>query len=286
VTRAIVVTGCDVTHHPLAAELLASLRAACGRSVTIGFVRVGDDPLPEAISGAVDQVAHVPDADFHREQRQGFRLAYLGVKPRLPELFPGYDVYVWMDGDTWIQNAAGLSQILHAANLADIAMHPELDPNYYAARYPHDYMREVYTRIYGEDEARRCVDRPMLNSGVFAARAASPVWPLWREALGDMRERAKSRADVWFSDQIPLHRLIVSGQVSVSPLRAVNNWLVGLCAPAVNLERKRLLAPTPPFEEINILHLIGRSKVMRFQLGAGGREITFRYPDIKALFAG
>ena len=283
-TRTIVVTGCDEAHHPLAAELLTSLRNVCGRSVTIGFVQVGDATPPEAITAAADHVAQVRDADFRSETRQGLPLAYLGVKARLPELFPGYETYVWLDGDTWLQNAAGLGQISHAANLADIAMHPELDPNYYGTHYPHEHMRVVYTRIYGADEAQRCLDRPMLNSGVFAARAESPVWALWRAALADVRERAKTRPDIWFSDQIPLHRLVVFGQVTVSPLRAVNNWLVGLCPPAVNLERKRLLAPSPPYEEINILHLIGRSKVTRFQLGDSGRELTFRYTDIRALF--
>ena len=89
-----------------------------------------------------------------------------------------------------------------------------------------------------------------------------------------------------FSDQIPLHRLILTGQLSVSPLRAVNNWLVALCLPAVNFQRRRLLAPSPPFEEINIIHLVGATKTARYALGDGGRTIGFRYREIKALFDG
>jgi hypothetical protein len=81
--------------------------------------------------------------------------------------------------------------------------------------------------------------------------------------------------------------MIVSNQLSVHPLRAVNNWLVFLSAPMVNLERKRLLAPSFPHEEINILHLVATSKDARYRLGdSSGREFTFRYRDIKALFGG
>jgi hypothetical protein len=282
-TRAIIVTGCDLAHQDLATDLLASLRDACGRSVTIGFVQVGDDPLPQALADTADLVAHLPDDTFHRDQRLGFRLAYLMVKPRLPELFPDFDLYIWLDGDTWVQNAAGLDQLAQAARLADIALHPELDPNYFATPFPHDYFRRVYVSIYGQEDAREFMDHPMINSGVFAARATSPVWGLWREALADMRRRGENHPELWHSDQIPLHRLVVSNQVSVSPLRAVNNWLVGFCPPAVDLERKCLAAPSPPHEPINILHLVGASKTARFQLGQGGREITFRYPEIKAL---
>jgi hypothetical protein len=45
------------------------------------------------------------------------------------------------------------------------------------------------------------------------------------------------------------------------------------------------VAPTYPYEEINILHLTGATKDMTFPLSADGREISLRYRSIKALFA-
>lgn len=283
---AIVVTGCDAAHYDLATDLLTSLRDACGGEVTIGFIHVGDDPVPQAIETAADHIVHVADDRFLGDGRRGFRIAYLAIKPRIPEFFPGYDVYIWLDGDTWVQNPVGLDQLVHCAGLADICMHPELDPNYYAQIYPRQYMYDVYASIYGPQEAARCAGRHMLNSGVFAARADSSVWALWRKALADVRDSLGERQDAYFSDQIPLHRLIVDGRVSVHPLRAINNWLLYLGAPMLNLERRRLLAPSFPHEEINIIHLVSISKDARYRVGDSGREITFRYRDIKALFGG
>ncbi len=285
IPRTLVVTGCDANHYDLAADLVESLRNACGARVEIGFINVGEGPAPETIRGGVDLVAEAPDPAFQAGALKGFRLAYLGVKARLPDLFPGYDVYVWLDADTWVQNPVGLEQIVQSAALADVCMHPEQDPNYYAAMYPHGYIHEVYRRLYGAGEADRYATRVMLNSGVLGARSSSPIWALWRAELEEIVARSRDDPEVYYSDQIPLHRLVMSGRLSVTPLRAVNNWLAGLCRPSINFSRRRLHAPTPPFEEINIIHLIGPSKDDRYGLGATGRKTTLRYRDIKALFA-
>jgi hypothetical protein len=283
-TKWIVVTGCDAAHYELASDLLASLRKARGASITIGFVHIGDDSLPEAITSAVDHIAHVADEAFGPKPGHGHRLAQMIIKPRLPAFFPGFDVYIWLDGDTWVQNAVCLDQLVHCAGLADVAMHPEKDPNYRGRDGAREYLLSTYTSIYGAEDAQQYCQYPSLNTGVVAAAAASPVWRLWTEALVDVGERARGRDDLHFSDQIPLHRLAVSGKLSVCPLRAVNNWLVMFSPPAVNLERKRLMAPSFPFEEINIVHLVGTSKQARYKLGSDGSEITFRYRDIQALF--
>ncbi len=127
-TRVIVVTGCDANHFELATDLLTSLRDQRGRDITIGFIHVGNEPLPAEIAAMADHVVHVADDEFPVEQKKGFRLAYLGVKPRMPEFFPNYDVYVWLDGDTWVQNGVGIDQLLQAARYADICVAPEARP--------------------------------------------------------------------------------------------------------------------------------------------------------------
>ena len=64
----------------------------------------------------------------------------------------------------------------------------------------------------------------------------------------------------------------------------MNNWLALFATPAINLQRRRLLAPSYPFEEINIIHLAGESKNMQFTM-PDGSAISLRYREIKALFA-
>lgn len=281
----IVVTGCDAAHYGLAAELLASIHDAGREGFDIGFIHVGDDAVPAEIAGRVDRLAHTGADGFLDRHTEGFRLAYLGVKARLPEFFPGYDTYVWLDGDTWVQNRAGIDQIVHCAQLADLCAHPELDPNYHRVNIPSDRLMQLYAGLFGAEAAARDVRRPLFNSGVFAARAGSPLWRLWTQILAQTRAKVEATPDLYHSDQTPMHHLIASGQLQVYPLRAVNNWLAHAALPAVNLARKRLTAPTFPHEEINILHLTWVTKSERYRMGDTGREISFRYGDIKALFA-
>lgn len=281
-TKVIIVTGCDSAHYELAIDLINSLTDAGRVGLTVGFVHVGDDAVPSAIESAVDCMVHVADDVFIANQLSGSRLAYLMIKARLPEFFPGYDIYVWLDGDTWVQNRIGLYQIIQCAHFADMCAHPELDPNYFRERIPSALLLRFYGALYGDEEAEKHVGMPMFNCGVLAARGSSPMWALWREALLSVR-RTMAEPGMRFSDQVPMHRLITTGQLSVHPLKGINNWLTHAALPSVNLEYKRLMTSFYPNEEINIIHLTWVSKETKYLL-PDGRETTLRYRDIKALF--
>jgi hypothetical protein len=279
--RVIVVTGCDHHHVDLAVDLLDSVAEAGLADMHVGFVHIGDDAVPDVISKRVHLVATVPTGGLSVRPAEGFLVARLGIKATLPQLFPGYDIYIWLDADVWVQRAQGLSDIATAAVLADIAVHPQLDPNYIGCLYPDDYTVDTYRRIYGRAATERLARRPMVNCGVFGACAASPLWALWRRELSDVAADMTDRPDRFFSDQIPLHRLIHTERLSVMPLRAVNNWLVLHGLPGFDPSTGLLTAPSPPHEPINLVHLVGSSKTRQAELG--GRMIGLRYRDISRL---
>jgi len=273
--RTIVITGCDANHDVLASELLASLRQAAVRDVTIGFLRIGEAPAPDALTSLADIVVQVPLGDLAIRADEGFQVACLAVKARLPDLFPGYDIYIWLDGDTWVQNGVGLTQIAMGASHADVCIHPQLDPNYFACQYPDNYTLLVYERLFGPHERERLARFPMINGGVFGATATSPLWQAWKTSLDEIRARLMPQTSRFFSDQIPLHRLIYSGQLTLYPLRAVNNWLVLHGLPRLDKATGRLTAPSFPFEEINIVHLVGDSKWSQYTID--GTVTSLRY---------
>ena len=281
----IIVTGCDAAHYDLVTDLLTSLDDVGRAGLTIGFVHVGDDAVPDAIQSRVDRMVHLSLADSDPNLRHGFPLSHLMVKARIPEFFPGHDTYIWLDGDTWVQNRAGLDQLVHCAQLADCCAHPELDPNYFRLQAPSKWLMTLYQLYYGSADAISHVTQPMFNSGVFGARASSPLWAGWKETLAEARPKVLAAGDAVYSDQVPMHRLVATGRLDIHPLRAVNNWLVHAAQPAVDFVRKRLVAPTYPHEEINIVHMTVGTKFATFKLAGGEREISYRYGAIKALFA-
>jgi hypothetical protein len=279
--RVIVVTGCDRHHVDLAVDLLDSIAEAGLADMHIGFVHIGDEPVPDVVAKRVRQVATVPIGGLSVHQGEGFLVARLGIKARLPQLFPGYDIYIWLDADVWVQRVQGLYDIAAAAVLADIAVHPQLDPNYIGCLYPDDYTVDIYRRLYGRAATERLARRPMVNGGVFGACAASPLWALWRRELSDVAADMTKRPDRFFSDQIPLHRLIHTERLSVIPLRAVNNWLTLHSLPRFDPSTGLLTAPSPPHEPINLVHLVGGLKTRQIELG--GRMTGLRYRDIGRL---
>lgn len=277
--KVIVVTGCDANHYGLAQGLIASLSEIADRTFDIGFVQVDSTPAPAEITDSVQRLHVLVPDNLEIWGGKGFLLAALAVKARLPEFFPGYDVYVWLDGDTWIQQAAGLDEIISQAAMADVCINPQIDRAYFKCNYPDDYTAKVYVALFGRATAERMVRRVMFNSGVFAAQASSPLWEAWRDLLYDVRDRIAADDDRFFSDQIPLHYLIHMGRLRAHPMRAVNNWLVLHGPPIVEPRTGRLLTPYAPHEVINIVHLIGSSK--RLTCRVGGRTFPLTYAGFR-----
>ena len=276
--RTIVATACDAAHFALAEDLLRSLHRLKERAFKIGFIQVGENAAPAALVNMADEARVASNWGAQLKENEGFAVAYLAIKPRLPEFFPGYDTYVWLDSDTWVQNSAGIAHIVDHVHLADICVHPQLDPNYWGCLYPDNYTVRVYDLIFGADVRRQYFRYPMINAGVFGAAAQSPLWERWTNLLGEIRDKLQDQENRFFSDQIPLHRLIYSGALRPYPLRAVDNWLVQHAVPRLDLANGRLTAPSFPYEEINIVHLVGAAKSMEYRLGE--LRISLRYRDI------
>ena len=282
--RTIIVTGCDEQHHDLASDLIASLRALPEQAFAVGFVQLGVAPLPEAIAGGVDHLVQVDDSAWRARPRAGNPISFLGIKPDLPRLFPGFDIYVWLDGDTWVQTGAGIAAAAYAAQAADIAIHPECDLNYFTQPVPNERTVAIYRSLFPED-MERLIRFPMVNSGVFGGRAGSPLWERWGRVAAELRARADADPGLHISDQIPLHWLIFTGQLNVGLLPAIHNWQLYAALPQVDVARCRLTASTPPHEEISILHLSGVTKDQTFTLATTGQAFSFRYRSIMALWA-
>jgi hypothetical protein len=282
----LVVTGCDAAHYGLASELLESLNDLPERAFDIGFLQVGVTPLPDDIRDRADHIVWVDDAVFRHVPRSGYAVAYLGVKAALPEYFPGYETYVWLDGDTWVQDSAGIDDLVEASGAADVALHPECDINYLSEIRPSERTMSIYRRLFPELAGTDLPKFAMINSGVFAAKAGSPLWARWRASLDSIRERSATEPNLYFSDQIPLHSLIFTRQLSVSAMPAETNWQVYTMPPQLDLARRRLVSPLPPYADIAILHLSGATKGPIYKMAGLDRAISFRYREIKAILAG
>jgi hypothetical protein len=283
VPKTLVVTGGNSNYDALGAELVASLKQVQNDTFKIGFLKIGAGDVPREIADRVDEIKHI-EAMAAGTRIAGFELAFLKVKPRLPDLFPGHDVYIWLDEDTWVQNIRGLEALMIGASQRMLAVHPECDPHYFKYKIPSDRTVTLYSRVFSRSVSDRYIRFPMLNSGVFAAKATSAIWNEWDALLESMKARHGAGEAVFFSDQIPMHYLVYSKGYEIFPLRAVNNWQLYASLPLFDFRRKKLVVPTAPHEEINILHLAGDSKTARVRIDDQGRTSSYRWSEVQSVF--
>ena len=122
-----VVTGGDAGYFPLVDELCASVRAFKG----------ADEVALAAIDGGMtaEQLAHLAtrwgarilDVGWgfdipERQRRKRPALKVLTARTFLDQHLPEAEVIVWMDGDTWVQDPAGLDLMIRGGETGRLAV--------------------------------------------------------------------------------------------------------------------------------------------------------------------
>ena len=187
----------------------------------------------------------------------------------LPRLFPAFDIYMWMDADTWVQDYAyGILPYLRFAHSDHVAIVPEFDRcfAFNAAAIAHSRQWAIgnYGKFFGTETAVALGLKPMFNSGVFAARANSALWQVWESALNLALANNQGLPDFGI-DQIALNYVLHNAQadtMKIYPLPATCNWAVTHAMP-VRSDREILLTPLYPFDMIGVVHMMADTKFMR-----------------------
>lgn len=279
----IVCTGADSHHITILQDLVSSLVHVRDGKFDIGVVRFQHEDLRLQYT---DDNVYVRDVFSNRpfSSVSGYFAAQQKVKSSLPDLYPGYDNYIWIDADCWVQNNEFVDALIHGAKLADICVHPECDVHYTHFQSPSERTVYLYRSLYGK-EMNKLTLYPMINSGVFCAQRISNLWKIWDAELERLIQAHRGDANVRYSDQIPLHKLLYSGDLTFYPLRPVFNWQAYACRPLLVLSRRALVVPTPPNEIISVIHLAGASKNERLTLPQLAYDFTLRYRDIQRVIA-
>lgn len=214
------------------------------------------------------------------------RVKCLTARPFLPDLFPGYDHYFWMDADTWIQSGKALTPFVAAADTADIAIVPELhhlnDYLYDADSLPRTRHRHIYGLVYGPEAGHRLSMLPVHNAGVFAARADSPLWGLWRDEMG----KAIVRSQILNCDQAALNQLLYSRALTAARLPPEYNWVCSAIPPSWDRDRGAFVSPGPLPRRIQVMHITGAALLQELhdipchQGGIVSRSLLCPFPQV------
>lgn len=247
----------------LAADEIAWLERE--RCEVIGVARIGErlPPLPERQDGK---------PQLSLAQR---------LRPHIPDLVPGREIYLWMDADLWLQRDGVLLYYLKAAERGRIAIVPEMHVAYPSMFSAGQYggMFKTYEKLFDRETAKALAQNPTINSGCFALAAKAPHWRLWAETL----ERLLRRDNFYYAEQFALNQVLYARRKEAPStfLPAGFNWICHQALPVVDGKSGLLLEPTPPHAPLGIVHLTVGAKAGEKELRstAGGtvkRSLRFR----------
>lgn len=267
----IIVTAANDLYVPLVTGLLQSLRSLSFlSSFDIGVFDVGlGEQAKQALAAfGVRIVAPKADIDYpDRARWEQIRPAYRAQtsRPFLRDYFPGYDIYMWMDADSWAQTPEAVDTILTEAAASDaLFIASEIDRDYgpyFRSSQPWSYHLDWYRANYPAELVQAIFPRPMLNVGVFALRADAPAWKPWADLYAIGLNRAEVSDKQFMCDQLSLNLAMYLNGLPLRVMPAEYNWLTIYALPAYDEARGLYVRPHAPRSPISILHLTHKGKM-------------------------
>ena len=183
----------------------------------------------------------------------------------LPRYFPGYDKYLWIDADAWVNSWYAIELYFKGCDDKKLAIATSAD-RAYGRVLRADWFFRSFARIksqnykhakssgFSEKIAREVALKPHLNIGVFALESNAPHWEVWQKNL----KKALSSGKIWGSEQIAMNITIYSDKLDVEILPAYCNWTL---IEALKFDEKSntLVEPYLPNHEIGIVHFAGKN---------------------------
>lgn len=260
----LVVTCGDHKYFDLLRGCIGSIREnGANRDFDLAFLDVGCTPAE--LAWIHEQVVHVstPRLHFPTSMEVPRHIMGLLARPFLRDYFPGYQTYLWLDADTWVQRWEAVEWLIRGSiKRTGMAVVPEIDrcsnlqygglPAYWRLAF------RWYAEHFGTDVADKLHSMPMLNAGVFAIHQNAPHWRIWSDSIS-IALRSKCST---ITDQIALNFSIYArGLFSATELLpVVCNWTCHSGFPAWDQEKQEFVEPYLPHTSVGILHLTARDK--------------------------
>lgn len=266
----ILVTAADGRYHDSVMDLVRSVRAT-EFECDIGII---DSGLPDEFAAfAADQncLIHQTSLDgalqaAARDVPQGWRAALL--KPHIRDIFTGYETYIFLDADTWVQQRFALDYLLTYSRDGSLAIVSQRSRfhEWDSARgngvefniFGQPLRANWYTMFSRKSklpkaDKRLLASQPILNAGVFALRGDAALWQLWQQAVLEAVQ-ALPRGRQYAADQIGLGLAVYRSGAAVALLPETCNWMsVWRFDEATGL----FTETQPPFSTVGIIHLAG-----------------------------
>jgi len=258
----------DTTYFHLLEELIDSVRSfPQSKNIDLCILDAGMqlDQLNK-IENKVTKIKKaewdIPVSDFKIKGREWLKSQI--SRAFLPNYFPGYDKYIWIDCDAWVNSWVAIDLLCRAcdknklgiSSMSDRHTGRVLRVNWLfknlgfvkSQNYKH-----AKSSGFSTDVSRHVGIQPHLNIGVFSLEGTSNTWKVWQKNL----EKALSKGRIFGSEQVAMNISVYINNVEIDILPYYCNWIPIPGNTKFNIQSGKFVEGYTPNHEIGIMHLAG-----------------------------
>ena len=180
----------------------------------------------------------------------------------LPNYFPDYEKYLWIDCDAWVNDWSSVELYFKACENGKLGITQTLGPGYkimskvnwlfgkVAIIKSQNFKHAVKSKI-GINKARKLAFAPHINIGVFSLEKKSPGWISWQKNL----EQTLKSGNIFGSEGLAINMSVYIDELETEFLPLNCNWIASNLLPKFNEAENTFVEPYLPNFKIGILHL-------------------------------
>ena len=180
----------------------------------------------------------------------------------LPNYFPEFDKYLWIDCDAWVNSWDTIELYFKACSKGKLGITQTMGPGYRVmskVRWIFNKFAEIKSQNFKHalssginiDAARNIAFAPHLNIGVFSLEKNSLGWKIWQKNL----EKTLSKGQVFGSEGLAINLSVYNDNIDTEFLPLYCNWIASNLMPKYDSKKKTFVEPYLPNNTIGIMHL-------------------------------
>ena len=180
----------------------------------------------------------------------------------LPNYFPGYKKYLWIDCDAWVNDWNSIDIYFKACENGKLGITQTMGPGYritskvkwlfgkLAIIKSQNFKHAISSNI-GINKARKLAFAPHINIGVFSLEENSQCWKSWQENL----KKTLNAGKIFGSEGLAINMSVYIDEVETEFLPLNCNWIASNLLPKFDEEKQTFVEPFLPNYKIGIMHL-------------------------------
>ena len=180
----------------------------------------------------------------------------------LPNYFPKYEKYLWIDCDAWVNDWKCIELYFKACDNGKLGITQTLGPGYkvmskvnwifgkLAIIKSQNFKHAISSKV-GMDNARKLAFAPHINIGVFSLEKNSPCWKIWQKNL----EKALGSGKIFGSEGLAINMSVYIDNTETEFLPINCNWIASNLLPKFDERNNTFVEPYLPNYKIGIMHL-------------------------------